>query len=71
MVDFNLAGTAFGLIYFLGIYLHYDHIRTIFHMSDMLDKMDHVRAILNSIFWPALVITYIYFEVTMREEEGE
>ena len=59
MLSFDLMATSLAVIYFLGIFLHYTHIRTIFVMSDMSDQMDHTKALFNSSIWVLLTTHYL------------
>jgi len=59
MLSFDLMATSLAVIYFLGIFLHYTHIRTIFVMSDMADQMDHTKALFNSSIWVLLTTHYL------------
>lgn len=59
MLSFDLMATSLAVVYFLGIFLHYTHIRTIFVMSDMSDQMDHTKALFNSSIWVLLTTHYL------------
>lgn len=59
MLSFDLMATSLAVVYFLGIFLHYTHIRTIFLMSDMSDQMDHTKALFNSSIWVLLTTHYL------------
>lgn len=59
MLSFDLMATSLAVTYFLGIFLHYTHIRTIFVMSDMSDQMDHTKALFNSSIWVLLTTHYL------------
>lgn len=51
MLSFDIMATSLAVIYFLGIFLHYTHIRAIFVLNDMSDQMDHTKALFNSSIW--------------------
>lgn len=59
MLSFDPMATALAVTYFLGIFLHYTHIRTIFVMSDLSDQMDHTKALFNSSIWVLLTLHYL------------
>lgn len=59
MLSFDIMATSLAVIYFLGIFLHYTHIRTIFVLSDMSDQMDHTKALLSSSIWVLLTTHYL------------
>ena len=59
MLSFDLMATSLAVTYFLGIFLHYTHIRTIFLMRDMSDQMDHTKALFNSSIWVLLTTHYL------------
>lgn len=59
MLSFDPMATALAATYFLGIFLHYTHIRTIFVMSDLADQMDHTKALFNSSIWVLLTLHYL------------
>jgi hypothetical protein len=58
------------VIYFLGIYLHYLHVMTIFHLLDRFEEMNKNKAILLSIFWPYHTVATI-FEGLFGPDEDE
>lgn len=60
---------ASAVIYFLGIYLHYIHVSTIFHLLDRKDEMSTNKAILQSLIWPWIVITFMYYDFTGHGDE--
>lgn len=59
MLSFDIMATSLAVIYFLGIFLHYTHIRAIFVLNDMSDQMDHTKALFNSSIWVLLTTHYL------------
>lgn len=60
---------ASAVIYFLGIYLHYIHVSTIFHLLERHDEMNTNKAILQSMIWPWVVLTFMYYDFTGQGDE--
>jgi hypothetical protein len=59
------------VIYFLGIYLHYLHVMTIFHLLDRFEEMNKNKAILLSIFWPYQVVVTVLEGLFGFDEEDK
>ena len=52
-----------ALFYFLGIYFHHIHIKTIFHLLDRYEELDSNRSLFNSIFWPTTVLSMLWVDL--------
>lgn len=52
MLSFNWMASITAVIYFLGIYLHYVHVLTIFYLSNRYEEINHTKSIVMSVFWP-------------------
>lgn len=58
-----------ALSYFMGIYLHYLHVRTIFHLLDRFEELNKTKAMFQSITWPITVLVMMWEEAFGRDEE--
>lgn len=58
MLNFDILTSALAVVYFLGIFLHYTHIRTIFVLNDMSEQMNHTKAMFNSSVWVFFTLQY-------------
>ena len=66
-LDYMAIATA--ILYWMGVYLHYIHFSTVFHLLDRLDEMDVGRTIILSIFWPWTVIQLLFLGLFGRDED--
>lgn len=70
---FDPVAALFAVLYFLGIFQHWIHIKTIFHYEDLLDQMDNTKTIFNSIVWPYSVAVefFMYTYATITDDEKD
>lgn len=61
--------TIAALSYFLGIYLHYLHVKTIFHLLDRYEEINKTKAIFHSLTWPITVLVMMWEEAFGRDED--
>lgn len=59
-----------AVIYFLGIFLHYVHVRTIFYFLEKQHEMSHSKAITSSIFWIFNTLVLIWYEFTGEDDHA-
>jgi len=57
--------------YFFGIYLHYLHVKTIFHLLDRWEELDKRRAMLKSLIWPTTVLYMMWQEFFEKDEDEQ
>tara|TARA_R110002096_G_scaffold333649_1_gene527603 strand:- start:1090 stop:1311 length:222 start_codon:yes stop_codon:yes gene_type:complete len=69
MDNINMAYVAGG-IYFLGIYFHYIHVLTIFHLMDR-DDVNIRRVIMHSLVWPWTVVMMLSEELLGDDQDEE
>ena len=66
MLSFNeidpMAATA-AVIYFLGIYFHYVHVKTVFHLLDRYEELNSNRALFHSLVWPSTVLSMLWVDL--------
>jgi hypothetical protein len=62
-MTFDYMATAAGVLYCLGIYLHYIHVATIFHLLEREGEMNVNRARMHSLLWPWTVIQCIWHDI--------
>jgi len=70
-MTFDYMATAAGVLYCLGIYLHYIHVSTIFHMLDRKDDMNVNRAIAHSTLWPLTVIQFMWHDIFGTDDDDD
>lgn len=72
MLSFNEIdpmAIAAAVFYFLGIYFHNIHIKTVFHLLDRYEELNANRALFSSLFWPTTVLSMLWVDLFDREEE--
>ena len=66
-----MAGVA-AVIYTMGIYLHYVHVKTIFYLLEREDEMNDTRTMMRSSIWPWTVLMFIVSDLTdIGEDEDD
>lgn len=68
-MNFDYMATAAAVLYFLGAYLHYIHIATIFHLLEREDEMNPNRARMHSLVWPWTVIKFIWHDIFGADDD--
>ena len=68
-MTFDYMATTAGVLYGLGIYLHYIHVSTIFHLLERQAEMNTNRAIAHSTLWPWTVIKFIWHDIFGTDDE--
>lgn len=71
MLSFDWMAFIAATIYFLGIYLHYIHILTIFHLLERYDELNFRRTIVHSLVWPWTVLMFLWAGLFGDDEEDE
>jgi uncharacterized protein (DUF2062 family) len=67
-----LMPTIWAVIYTLGAYLYYWHVKTIIHFAGEENlEYSEFRMLRNSAFWPLQVIEIMIYHATYREEDEE
>ena len=61
-ISVSIWPSVAAILYFLGVYLHWLHIQTIFHLLDRWEDMSVTKGIINSILWP---ITLVFSIITV------
>lgn len=61
---FDYMATTAGVLYGLGIYLHFVHVHTVFHLLERTGEMDRNKTIFHSLVWPWTVLQFIWFDIT-------
>jgi hypothetical protein len=74
MIEYSemLMPTIWAVIYTLGAYLYYWHVKTIVHFAgeDNVEYSDF-KMLRNSAIWPLQVIEIMFYHATHREEGDE
>ena len=68
-MTFNYMATSAAVLYFLGAYLHYIHVATIFHLLERQDEMNPSHARMHSILWPLTVIKFIWTDIFGSDDD--
>lgn len=71
MLSFDPMVVIAATSYFFGIYLHYIHIFTIFHLVDKYEELVFWKVVLHSLIWPVTVLHFWYVSVFDDEDEEE
>ena len=71
MLSFDPLVVIAATSYFLGIYLHYIHIFTIFHLVDKYEELVFWKVVLHSLIWPVTVFHFLWVSVFGNDEEEE
>jgi len=62
-MTFDYMATSAAVLYFLGAYMHYIHVATIFHLLEREGEMNANRARMHSLLWPWTVIQFIWTDI--------
>ena len=67
-----LMPTIWAVIYTLGAYLYYWHVKTIIHFAgeENLEYSD-LKMLRNSAIWPLQVIEIMFYHATYKEEDND
>jgi hypothetical protein len=68
-MNFDYMATGAATLYLLGIYLHYIHVKTIFHLLDKLDEVNKTKALFHSTVWPITVLTFLWQDIMGVEDD--
>lgn len=69
-MTFDYMATLAGVIYSMGIVLHYFHVLTVFHLLDCEEDLNRGKVVWNSIIWPVTVF-YFAWEALLGDEEDD
>ena len=70
MPSIDMSYVAAGT-YFFGIYFHYIHVKTIFHLLDRYEEINKTKALFHSIIWPRTVLFMMWEELLGIHEEDD
>ena len=68
---FDYMATIAGILYCLGIYLHFIHVHTVFYLLERDNDMDRNRTLFHSLVWPWTVVQFIWFDIVGEEDDDE
>jgi len=68
-MTFDYIATSSAVFYFLGAYLHYIHVATIFHLLGREDELNPNRARMHSLIWPWTVIKFIWHDIFGADDD--
>lgn len=68
-MNFDYMATAAAVLYFLGAYLHYIHIATIFHLLEREEELNPNRARMHSTIWPWTVVKFIWHDIFGADDD--
>ena len=69
--DMTNMTTVAAALYFLGVYFHYVHVKTIFHLLDRYEDLNKTKAIFHIITWTITVLVLMWDEFFGAEEDED